>query len=181
MMQTIFIFLGNFCELQSWLSPFWFWVVTLQNMEKYSEVENLKKKNTQSTVVGIKMHFVYNVLSMYVIMNIPQFTGNTFTSKNTFSITFFFQIYTALQAAQHMKVYKTNEIPDRYHYKRGKFVSPLTLVADPGWFISEVCLWSKSHQKISKWKRKNAIKKDYSFYLVFIFVSKKLTNIHFEF
>ncbi|XP_062855841.1 glycerophosphocholine cholinephosphodiesterase ENPP6 isoform X2 [Trichomycterus rosablanca] len=47
------------------------------------------------------------------------------------------EIYRALQAAQHMKVYQTHEIPDRYHYKRGKFVPPLTLVADPGWFITE--------------------------------------------
>ncbi|KAB5571320.1 hypothetical protein PHYPO_G00223650 [Pangasianodon hypophthalmus] len=47
------------------------------------------------------------------------------------------EIYTALQAAQNMKVYRTHDIPDRYHYKSGKFVSPLTLVADPGWFITE--------------------------------------------
>ncbi|XP_053486532.1 glycerophosphocholine cholinephosphodiesterase ENPP6 [Ictalurus furcatus] len=47
------------------------------------------------------------------------------------------ETYKALQAAKNMKVYRTHEIPDRYHYKRGKFVSPLTLVADPGWFITE--------------------------------------------
>ncbi|XP_026872328.2 glycerophosphocholine cholinephosphodiesterase ENPP6 [Electrophorus electricus] len=49
----------------------------------------------------------------------------------------FEEIYRTLQVVDNMKVYKTNEIPERYHYKRGKFVSPLTLVADPGWFITE--------------------------------------------
>ncbi|KAI4904913.1 hypothetical protein NFI96_033160, partial [Prochilodus magdalenae] len=49
----------------------------------------------------------------------------------------FEEVYRALQAADHMNVYRTYEIPDRYHYKGGRFVSPLTLVADPGWFITE--------------------------------------------
>ncbi|KAK3535218.1 hypothetical protein QTP70_004772 [Hemibagrus guttatus] len=56
------------------------------------------------------------------------------------------KIYTALQAAQNMKVYRKHEIPDRYHYKSGKFVSPLTLVADPGWFITE------NKAKLPYWK-----------------------------
>ncbi|KAG7329255.1 hypothetical protein KOW79_007429 [Hemibagrus wyckioides] len=56
------------------------------------------------------------------------------------------KIYTALQAAKNMKVYRTPEIPDRYHYKSGKFVSPLTLVADPGWFITE------NKAKLPYWK-----------------------------
>ncbi|KAF7707391.1 glycerophosphocholine cholinephosphodiesterase ENPP6 [Silurus meridionalis] len=47
------------------------------------------------------------------------------------------KIYTALKAAKNMNVYQTPDIPDRYNYKRGKFVSPLTLVADPGWFITQ--------------------------------------------
>ncbi|KAJ8416542.1 hypothetical protein AAFF_G00358300 [Aldrovandia affinis] len=46
-------------------------------------------------------------------------------------------IYQRLSVLKHMKVYKIQEIPDRYHYKKGRFVSPLTLVADPGWFITE--------------------------------------------
>ncbi|TTG17232.1 Ectonucleotide pyrophosphatase/phosphodiesterase family member 6 [Bagarius yarrelli] len=56
------------------------------------------------------------------------------------------EIYTALQAVQNMKVYLTEEIPGRYHYRRGKFVSPLTLVADPGWFIVE------NKAKLPYWK-----------------------------
>lgn len=37
-----------------------------------------------------------------------------------------------------MTVYEKEAIPNRFHYKKGKFVSPLTLVADEGWFITEV-------------------------------------------
>lgn len=37
-----------------------------------------------------------------------------------------------------MDVYAREEIPERFHYKKGKFVSPLTLVAEPGWFIAQV-------------------------------------------
>ncbi|KAJ8383097.1 hypothetical protein SKAU_G00038750 [Synaphobranchus kaupii] len=46
-------------------------------------------------------------------------------------------IYRRLSVVGNMNVYKKQEIPDRYRYKNGKFVSPLTLVADPGWFITE--------------------------------------------
>ncbi|XP_017559565.1 glycerophosphocholine cholinephosphodiesterase ENPP6 [Pygocentrus nattereri] len=49
----------------------------------------------------------------------------------------FEEVYKALQAAENMNVYRTYEIPDRFHYRGGRFVSPLTLVADPGWFITE--------------------------------------------
>lgn len=48
------------------------------------------------------------------------------------------QIYQNLSTADNMNVYKKQEIPDRYHYKNGRFVSTLTLVAEPGWFITEV-------------------------------------------
>ncbi|KAG7247304.1 hypothetical protein CRUP_021742 [Coryphaenoides rupestris] len=36
-----------------------------------------------------------------------------------------------------MMAYEKENIPERFHYKRGKFVAPLTLVANPGWFITE--------------------------------------------
>ncbi|XP_037635968.1 glycerophosphocholine cholinephosphodiesterase ENPP6-like [Sebastes umbrosus] len=36
-----------------------------------------------------------------------------------------------------MRVYGRQEIPERFHFKGGKFVPPLTLVAEPGWFIIE--------------------------------------------
>lgn len=37
-----------------------------------------------------------------------------------------------------MTVYEKEAIPSRFYYKKGKFVSPLTLLADEGWFITEV-------------------------------------------
>ncbi|XP_036407736.1 glycerophosphocholine cholinephosphodiesterase ENPP6 [Megalops cyprinoides] len=55
-------------------------------------------------------------------------------------------IYRRLSVVENMNVYKKEEIPDRYHYKKGKFVSTLTLVADPGWFITE------SKSKLPYWK-----------------------------
>lgn len=47
------------------------------------------------------------------------------------------QIYQQLKSVQHMSVYEKNEIPDRFYYKNGKFVAPLTLVAEEGWFIAQ--------------------------------------------
>lgn len=47
------------------------------------------------------------------------------------------QVYDALARVPNMKVYSKSEIPARFFYSSGKFVSPLTLVAEPGWFISE--------------------------------------------
>nr|XP_023670437.1 ectonucleotide pyrophosphatase/phosphodiesterase family member 6-like isoform X1 [Paramormyrops kingsleyae] len=49
----------------------------------------------------------------------------------------FESVYRNLSIARNMKVYKKPEIPQRFHYKGGKFVAALTLVADPGWFITE--------------------------------------------
>jgi len=42
-----------------------------------------------------------------------------------------------------MNVYNIQDIPERFFYKKGKFVSPLTLVAEEGWFIVEVRYRSK--------------------------------------
>ncbi|OBS73998.1 hypothetical protein A6R68_15465, partial [Neotoma lepida] len=47
-------------------------------------------------------------------------------------------IYHKLSTVEHMTVYEKEAIPSRFYYKKGKFVSPLTLVADEGWFITEV-------------------------------------------
>ena len=47
---------------------------------------------------------------------------------------------------EHMTVYAKEDIPSRFYYKKGKFVSPLTLVADEGWFITEVNI---KHDKTS--------------------------------
>lgn len=48
------------------------------------------------------------------------------------------QVYNKLRTVEHMTVYEKEAIPSRLYYKKGKFVSPLTLVADEGWFITEV-------------------------------------------
>ncbi|XP_021080866.1 glycerophosphocholine cholinephosphodiesterase ENPP6 isoform X3 [Mesocricetus auratus] len=48
------------------------------------------------------------------------------------------EIYNKLSSVEHMTVYEKEAIPSRFHYKKGKFVSPLTLVADEGWFITEI-------------------------------------------
>lgn len=58
----------------------------------------------------------------------------------------FEEIYRNLSTVGNMKVYKKQEIPDRYHYKNGRFVSTLTLVAEPGWFITE------NKDKLPFWK-----------------------------
>lgn len=55
-------------------------------------------------------------------------------------------MYSALSQVPNMQVYGRQDIPERFHYKRGKFVSPLTLVAEPGWFIAE------SKSKLPYWK-----------------------------
>ncbi|XP_005226062.1 glycerophosphocholine choline phosphodiesterase ENPP6 isoform X1 [Bos taurus] len=46
-------------------------------------------------------------------------------------------IYNKVRRVEHMTVYAKEDIPSRFYYKKGKFVSPLTLVADEGWFITE--------------------------------------------
>ncbi|XP_078071224.1 glycerophosphocholine cholinephosphodiesterase ENPP6 [Mustelus asterias] len=47
------------------------------------------------------------------------------------------EVYSNLKNVKGMNVYKKDEIPDKYHYKGGKFVAPITLFADQGWFITE--------------------------------------------
>lgn len=36
-----------------------------------------------------------------------------------------------------VSVYRKNEIPERYHWKDSRFISPIVLVARPGTFILE--------------------------------------------
>uniref|UniRef100_A0AAV2MGZ0 glycerophosphocholine cholinephosphodiesterase n=1 Tax=Knipowitschia caucasica TaxID=637954 RepID=A0AAV2MGZ0_KNICA len=47
----------------------------------------------------------------------------------------FQQVSAALEHVPHMQTYTKAGFPERFHYGRGRFVSPLTLVAEPGWFI----------------------------------------------
>lgn len=49
-----------------------------------------------------------------------------------------FQVYDALAQVPNMRAYGRQDVPERFHYKGGRFVSPLTLVAEPGWFIAKV-------------------------------------------
>ncbi|XP_067578130.1 glycerophosphocholine cholinephosphodiesterase ENPP6 isoform X1 [Pseudorca crassidens] len=67
------------------------------------------------------------------------------------------EIYNKLRTVEHMTVYKKEAIPSRFYYKKGKFVSPLTLVADEGWFITEnremLPFWMNSTDKRQGWQR----------------------------
>ncbi|MBN3278625.1 ENPP6 phosphodiesterase, partial [Polyodon spathula] len=62
------------------------------------------------------------------------------------------EVYNKLKVVKSMTVYKKEEIPDRFRYKKGKFVSPLTLVAEPGWFIT------MSKADLPYWKNATGIK-----------------------
>lgn len=46
-----------------------------------------------------------------------------------------------MKDVQNMAVYEKDQIPDRFFYKKGRFVPPLTLVAEQGWFIAEVGIY----------------------------------------
>ncbi|XP_078252795.1 glycerophosphocholine cholinephosphodiesterase ENPP6 isoform X2 [Rhinoraja longicauda] len=63
------------------------------------------------------------------------------------------KVYRGLKEVKEMNVYKKDEIPDRYHYKRGKFVAPLTLLVQPGWFIIE------NIQKLPYWANETGSRK----------------------
>lgn len=67
------------------------------------------------------------------------------------------EIYNKLRRVEHMTVYEKEAIPSRFYYKKGKFVSPLTLVADEGWFITEnrelLPFWMNSTGKREGWQR----------------------------
>ncbi|XP_033829971.1 glycerophosphocholine cholinephosphodiesterase ENPP6 isoform X1 [Periophthalmus magnuspinnatus] len=45
------------------------------------------------------------------------------------------QVRAALGIVPNMRVYSKADVLERFHYGGGRFVSPLTLVAEPGWFI----------------------------------------------
>lgn len=55
-----------------------------------------------------------------------------------------------------MDVYNIQDIPERFFYKKGKFVSPLTLVAEKGWFIVEsrdkLPFWENGTGKREAWQ-----------------------------
>ncbi|XP_052005304.1 glycerophosphocholine cholinephosphodiesterase ENPP6-like [Xyrauchen texanus] len=68
----------------------------------------------------------------------------------------FEEIYQNLSTADNMNIYKRQEIPDHYHYKNGRFVSTLTLVAEPGWFITEnkakLPFWKNGTEEAEGWQ-----------------------------
>ncbi|KAH0616131.1 hypothetical protein JD844_027019 [Phrynosoma platyrhinos] len=65
-------------------------------------------------------------------------------------------IYNKLKTVPHMMVYMKEDIPARFYYKKGKFVSPLTLVAEEGWFITEsretLPFWENGTGKRDAWQ-----------------------------
>ncbi|KAK0131290.1 Ectonucleotide pyrophosphatase/phosphodiesterase family member 6 [Merluccius polli] len=67
------------------------------------------------------------------------------------------EVYSALSQVPNMGVYEKQNIPDRFHYKGGKFVPPLTLVAEPGWFITEnkatLPYWNNGTGVASGWQK----------------------------
>lgn len=67
------------------------------------------------------------------------------------------EVYAALARVPNMRVYDRQEIPERFHYKRGRFVPPLTLVAEPGWFITEnkakLPYWRNSPGEAWAWQK----------------------------
>ncbi|KAK7140878.1 hypothetical protein R3I93_015120 [Phoxinus phoxinus] len=68
----------------------------------------------------------------------------------------FEEIYQNLSAVNSMRVYKKQEIPERFHYRSGRFVSTLTLVAEPGWFITEnkakLPFWRNGSREAEGWQ-----------------------------
>ncbi|XP_071751592.2 glycerophosphocholine cholinephosphodiesterase ENPP6 [Centroberyx gerrardi] len=66
------------------------------------------------------------------------------------------EVYAALSQVPNMRVYGRQEIPERFHYRGGKFVSTLTLLADPGWFITEnkakLPFWKNGTGEASGWQ-----------------------------
>ncbi|KAM4621783.1 glycerophosphocholine cholinephosphodiesterase ENPP6 isoform 2-T2 [Polymixia lowei] len=68
----------------------------------------------------------------------------------------FQEVYSALSQVRNMRVYRKQEIPKRFHYRGGKFVSTLTLLAEPGWFITEnktkLPFWQNGTGEASGWQ-----------------------------
>lgn len=66
------------------------------------------------------------------------------------------EVYAALSQVHNMRVYGRQEIPDRFHFKGGRFVAPLTLVAEPGWFITQnkamLPYWKNDTGEASAWQ-----------------------------
>ncbi|CAJ1058388.1 glycerophosphocholine cholinephosphodiesterase ENPP6 [Xyrichtys novacula] len=66
------------------------------------------------------------------------------------------QVYSALSKVPYMRAYNKQEVPDRFHFKGGRFVPPLTLVAEPGWFITEnkenLPYWKNDSGEASAWQ-----------------------------
>ncbi|XP_041653206.1 glycerophosphocholine cholinephosphodiesterase ENPP6 isoform X2 [Cheilinus undulatus] len=65
-------------------------------------------------------------------------------------------VYSALSQVSNMKVYSRQEVPERFYFKGGRFVPPLTLVAEPGWFIAEnrvsLPYWKNDSGEASAWQ-----------------------------
>uniref|UniRef100_A0A674N451 glycerophosphocholine cholinephosphodiesterase n=1 Tax=Takifugu rubripes TaxID=31033 RepID=A0A674N451_TAKRU len=66
------------------------------------------------------------------------------------------KVYAALVQVPNMRVYGKQDVPERFHYKGGRFVSPLTLVAEPGWFIAknkaDLPYWNNGSASSTAWQ-----------------------------
>ncbi|XP_027888161.1 glycerophosphocholine cholinephosphodiesterase ENPP6 isoform X1 [Xiphophorus couchianus] len=66
------------------------------------------------------------------------------------------KVYAALSQVHNMRVYSRQDIPERFLYKKGNFVSSLTLVAEPGWFITKnkttLPYWKNDSGEASAWQ-----------------------------
>nr|XP_060634630.1 glycerophosphocholine cholinephosphodiesterase ENPP6 [Anolis sagrei ordinatus] len=66
------------------------------------------------------------------------------------------EIYNKLKTVPRMTTYLKEDIPDRFYYKKGKFVAPLTLVAEEGGFIVEsreaLPFWENGTGKREAWQ-----------------------------
>ena len=57
---------------------------------------------------------------------------------NIHNIIYWFQVYSGLSKASNCRVYKRDELPERYHYKRHKRAAPIIVLADLGWMMGPV-------------------------------------------
>lgn len=52
----------------------------------------------------------------------------------------FFQLVSEMQSEEGLKVYKKEDIPEKYHLKNNKKTQPILLVAKKGYYIKQACI-----------------------------------------
>ncbi|XP_039866309.1 glycerophosphocholine cholinephosphodiesterase ENPP6 [Simochromis diagramma] len=106
-----------------------------------------------------KIHWMEKVIELDKYINMADIVKmmdrgpvvSLWPEKNKFQ-----EVSARLSEVPNMGVYAREEIPERFHYKKGKFVSPLTLVAEPGWFIApnkaSLPYWKNDSGEASAWQ-----------------------------